>query len=113
MLCRSLLVLALAFTASPPARAEEQADVRDLVERIGPAVVRLAIVLNGEDLGNGTGFFVREDGIVVTNHHVIADMSGKLVAVLRDGRRLPVDGVLADDEAHDLAIVRVGGRGFP
>jgi S1-C subfamily serine protease len=105
-----LAALAAAAVAEP---APPPADTKDLAGRIGPSVVNLTMVAGGEDVGNGTGFFVRADGVVVTNHHVIDHVPGTLVAVLRDGRRVPVVGVLADDEPHDLALVRVEGAGYP
>src|SRR5262249_17565887 len=67
----------------------------------------------GDGEGHGTGFFVRDDGIIATNSHVIADVPDRLEAVFRDGRRVRVIGVLADDEEHDLALVRIEGRGYP
>lgn len=93
------------------ARAEP--DAKALVDQIGPSVVRLSVMAGDEEVGNGTGFFVRGDGVVVTNHHVIDGVPGRMEAVLRDGRKLAVAGVLADDEAHDLALVRVEGGGYP
>src|SRR5262249_53972332 len=104
--CWMLVVL----QASPSPTASD--DVNAVAQRIGPSVVRLAILGAGDE-GNGTGFFVREDGIGVTNHPVIDDVREKLMAVLRDGRKLRVLGSLADDEVHDLALVRVEGRGYP
>src|SRR5262249_59004023 len=104
--------LALLVLPSAAAPAPASGDVNSVAERVGPAVVRLSI-MGGEEEGNGTGFFVREDGIVVTNHHVIEDVPEKLMAVLRDGRKLRVLGSLADDEAHDLALLRIEGRGYP
>jgi len=107
-----LVLLALLATQAPAPDPAAGADVNAVAERIGPSVVRLAIV-GGAEEGNGTGFFVREDGIVVTNHHVIDDVPEKLMAVLRDGRKLRVLGSLADDEPHDLALLRVEGGGYP
>ena len=66
-----------------------------VVEQVAPSVVRLGVFQGDEQLGNGTGFVVRADGIVATNHHVITDLPGELRAVTRDGKHHAVLGVLA------------------
>lgn len=83
-----------------------------VVEQVAPSVVRLGVFQGDEQLGNGTGFVVRADGIVATNHHVITDLPGELRAVTRDGKHHAVLGVLADDPVHDLALVKIEGTGF-
>lgn len=60
----------------------------------------------------GTGFFIRAEGIVVTNHHVIED-ADEITLKLSDGRELKAD-IVGSDEATDLAVLRVQGGGrFP
>ncbi len=90
----------LAATIGPEAR-------QDLFARLKQSIVVLEVTtLSGERAGNGTGFAIREDGVVVTNHHVV-DGHPDLTAIFADGRRVHVKGVLALDEAHDLAVVRL------
>ena len=60
---------------------------------------------SGREIGQGTGFFVA-DGVIATNHHVV-ESAAQSRAVLEDGRSFPVEGVLAWDEDHDLALVSV------
>jgi serine protease Do len=61
--------------------------------------------------GIGTGFFVRADGVAITNAHVVAGASVVSVA-LRDGttHRARVVGV---DETIDLAVLKVDARDVP
>ncbi len=55
---------------------------------------------------------VTADGVIVTNYHVIA--TGNVgVVKFADGTILPVDGVLATDKFHDLAIIKIHGKTFP
>src|SRR5277367_4713390 len=53
----------------------------------------------------GSGVIVAADGIVVTNHHVIEDADGILVA-LTDGRVYEAE-VLLSDKRSDVAVLRI------
>ena len=60
----------------------------------------------------GSGFFVSAEGILVTNHHVVAKARYATV-LLSSNATLFVDGVLAIDEQADLAILKVNGQNLP
>jgi Do/DeqQ family serine protease len=53
----------------------------------------------------GSGVIVRADGVVVTNHHVIAG-GQQLRVVLEDRREFPAH-VLLDDPRSDLAVLKI------
>jgi S1-C subfamily serine protease len=78
-----------------------------LSQQVGASIVRLSVVERGEEQGNGTGFIVRRDGVVVTNHHVVEEGTADFVAVFRDGTKRKVLGSLALDEEHDLALIKI------
>jgi S1-C subfamily serine protease len=102
-------VVVLAALFSAPAAAD---DPTGLVNRVRPSVVTLQTVdLLGRPSGNGTGFLISSDGLVVTNHHVA--VAGPSVAVMFDGTRHAVMGLLVSDEASDVAILRIEGSGYP
>ena len=61
--------------------------------------------------GIGSGFITREDGIVVTNAHVVAGATRVSVA-LRDGTTFPAQ-VLGVDETNDLAVLKIDATGLP
>lgn len=67
----------------------------ELAEMMGAAVTE----------GHGSGFVVSDAGLVVTNHHVI-DGASRATVALRSGRRAAVT-VLAEDPAHDLALLQI------
>jgi S1-C subfamily serine protease len=93
--------------------AVQAPDLAALAEKTRPAVVKLvAEDAAGNEVGNGTGFFVAADGRLVTNHHVIAATPG-LTALLDGKRRARILGVLADDEADDLAVLQVEPGSYP
>jgi len=61
----------------------------------------------------GSGVIVRSDGIIVTNHHVVAGAT-ELRVILNDRREYNAELVLAD-ERTDLAVLRIdtGGEALP
>ena len=61
--------------------------------------------------GIGSGFIVREDGVIVTNAHVVAGAS-KVSVALRDGTTYPAT-VVGEDELNDLAVLRIDAKGLP
>ena len=66
---------------------------------ISPSVVSIEAGVSG-----GSGFFVDDSGLVVTNYHVVQG-DAALVVVDVDGRRSPAQ-VLGFDAANDLAVLQ-------
>jgi serine protease Do len=67
---------------------------------VSPAVVSV-----GTDGGSGSGFFIRRDGVLLTNAHVVQN-AARVEVGLADGRRLPGQ-VLGADPGMDVAVVKV------
>ena len=64
-------------------------------------------------LSAATGFALTADGAVATCYHVVHRPGhGVMVAMTGDGKMFGVREVLAADQAHDVAIVRIDGRGL-
>ncbi len=61
-------------------------------------------------LSQGSGFFISEDGYLVTNSHVVRDGS-EYTVILEDGRELDAE-VVGTDDRTDLALLKVDGDGF-
>jgi S1-C subfamily serine protease len=84
----------------------------------GPAVVTIATQgvqgfgpFSMPSGGVGSGFIFESDGLILTNYHVVEGAS-ELVVTLEDGTEL-AGTVIAADQAHDLAVVKVQATGLP
>jgi serine protease Do len=103
---RLILFFALAGMALFTILPSQGADLVELARAARPAVMRLQVQDGiGRQLGTGTGFFLAKEGYIVTNHHVI-DGADKVVADMSDGRKISILGLLAKDEANDIAILK-------
>ncbi len=96
-------------TASPRAGAAEQGEemsIPDIVRSVQPSVVTIFT-----DGGLGSGVVYHEDGLVLTNEHVVRGNTRVEVA-FADGQR--VDGtVTATDPITDLALVQADREDLP
>ncbi len=107
--------------------ANMQAFVK-LARALGPAVVNIVAVQNGEDprnalerqlspdgkphgsgKGQGTGFIIHRSGLVLTNSHVV-DGSDDIRVRLSDEREVPAR-LIGHDERTDLALLEIDAGG--
>jgi serine protease Do len=58
------------------------------------------------EVSSGTGFIITEDGLVVTNRHVVQDEAAQYVVVMSDGAELEAE-VLGRDTLNDIALLRI------
>ena len=91
--------------AFAPAWSEPPLEVAEVFRRSAPAVVNVSVLRGRSGAGNGSGFVVRPDGLILTNHHVVADAS-RVTVRLQDGSELEAE-ILGRDAATDLALLRV------
>lgn len=63
------------------------------------------------EVGGGTGFVVSEDGLILTNKHVVFDADAEYSVVAADGKRYNAE-VLARDPFVDIAILKIKGDGL-
>lgn len=113
--------------------------ITQVVDQVGPAVVRIdssrtvttrmpAIFNNpffrdffGSDLpsgsqqrvekGEGSGFIIKSDGLILTNAHVV-DGADKVNVILKDGRSFE-GKVMGTDPVTDVAVVKIEANNLP
>ena len=113
-----------ATRARPPPRRRPPAtaSVVEIVKAVSPAVVTIVAegvtatdpTTGGTGTGTATGSGVIFDanGLILTNHHVVAGNPSTLTVHLKDGRSLPAT-IYGVDTLTDLAIVKVNETGLP
>ncbi len=94
-----------------PQVSQEQIIV-EVVEKVSPAVVSIIItkdqpVFEKKQVGGGTGFIISEDGMVLTNKHVVLDETAEYTVLTLDNKKFPAE-VLARDPIQDIAILKIG-----
>lgn len=68
--------------------------------------------MESRHIGGGSGFFVTQDGLIVTNKHVVLDEEAEYTVVTFEGEKHEAR-VLVRDPFFDLAYLKVEGQGFP
>ncbi|NJM49443.1 MAG: PDZ domain-containing protein [Alkalinema sp. RU_4_3] len=64
-----------------------------------------------EERGSGSGFIINQDGILLTNAHVV-EGADSVTVTLRDGREFK-GKVLGTDSLTDVAAIRIEGKNLP
>jgi TonB family protein len=84
----------------------QSAQFRKVAAQVAPAVILISIFdSSGKLLRNGTGFFISEDGRLVTSRSVV-EGGAHAVAKTSDGRIHNVSGVLANGGTLDLVLLK-------
>lgn len=115
----------------------EESVITDAVDKVSPSVVTVSI-LKTRSLGRifeidpsdpfnifrqrqnqsqkveqdiGTGFIVANDGLIVTNKHVVSDTNAKYKIVTKDDKTYEAQKIYRDP-SNDLAIIKIGASGL-
>ncbi|SHH90939.1 S-layer homology domain-containing protein [Sporobacter termitidis DSM 10068] len=84
-----------------------------IFEKCAPAVFFIKLFdIKGTAIKTGSGFFIDENGLAVTNFHVINGAASAVVTTA-DGKEYDVAGVYDYSKEKDLALIKVDGGGFP
>jgi serine protease Do len=107
----------------------EESVVIDVVEQVSPSVVTVSVETEqrriwefspfgglsqrfegGQERDIGSGFIVSEDGLVVTNKHVVSS-DRKYKVITQDGNEHVVEQI-SRDPSNDIAILKIDGAGL-
>jgi serine protease Do len=132
--CKDQGLPAAQATQLPSERTEEIATGRrtaitSAVERVAPSVVTVQTEVvervpadvfeqffggrsgTRSAAGLGSGFIVREDGVILTNAHVVSGAS-RISVAMRDGTTYPAK-LVGMDESNDLAVIKIEAKNLP
>jgi formylglycine-generating enzyme required for sulfatase activity len=108
-----IIVGSVSISSIKVTEAAEKLTPAELFRHASPAIARIyRYDADGVVDGQGTGFFISDDGLLVTNHHVI-DGGRSWQVVLSDDRVLKVAGIISSSQRADLAIMQVSDRWLP
>jgi serine protease Do len=107
-----------------------QSAIVDAAARVGPASVSVNVLRRQRAAGRnpfesfflpreyertvegfGSGFILTDDGVVITNQHVI-EGAEQIVVTTRDGRDYPAR-LLGEDPLTDIAVLKIDGTNLP
>lgn len=86
----------------------EGVSLEELYEELNAGVVSIQVLVEQQGVtggGEGSGFFINDEGFIVTNNHVVTDAQS-VVAITFDGTQLPAE-VIGTDPDSDLAVIQV------
>jgi putative serine protease PepD len=88
--------------------------VEAVAEKVSPSVVQLQVE-GRSSAGEGSGFVISSDGLILTNNHVVeaAAAQGRITAVFQDGTSATAT-IVGRDPTSDVAVVKAAGKsGLP
>lgn len=99
---------------------EESSAVIEAAEKVSPSVVSIVTERQvvdffgnvlGQETGGGTGFIITNDGLILTNKHVI-EQEGSYKVILPDGTIYDAQ-IKSIDPFFDLAVVKIDAKDLP
>ncbi len=81
--------------------------IAGIAARVSPSVVSINVSgAAGSD--TGSGFFIRKDGYILTNNHVIENAlnGGTVTVALANGKNYPAT-IVGRDSAYDLSVLKI------
>lgn len=124
-LCHALLVMAACLAVWSDAHSalgltSEEINTIEVFQKVAPSVVNITTAPCDPEYFfcplptssmSGSGIILKDDGTIVTNHHVVAEAQD-IEVTLADGRRFAAR-ILATSPHHDIAVLRVEANGHP
>lgn len=99
----------------------EESAIIEAVRKVKPAVVSITTTKSFRDIfgqryeskgGIGTGFLITNDGLILTNRHVVNDENAQYDVITYDNNSHKAE-IVALDPSLDIAFLRIKGDNFP
>ncbi|MDZ8091579.1 MAG: S1C family serine protease [Nostoc sp. DedQUE05] len=87
------------------AQTSEEKEANVVCEKGSNAVVTIK-----DGNGHGSGFLVSQDGLIITNAHVVDGSPSVVTVVFKDGKQVPGDVVGFATGGVDLAVLKIPNR---
>lgn len=65
-----------------------------------------------QQIGGGTGFIISEDGLILTNRHIVADEEADYTVIMSDDRKYKAK-ILTRDPIIDIAVIKIEAKNLP
>jgi len=65
-----------------------------------------------QEVGGGSGFIISQNGLIITNKHVVQDEAAQYTVFTNDGNKYSA-AVLARDPNIDIAVIKIDALGLP
>jgi serine protease Do len=65
-----------------------------------------------KEVGGGSGFIISNDGLIVTNKHVVIETDAQYTVLMNDGNKYPAT-VLSRDPIQDVAVLKINATNLP
>src|SRR5271166_3977774 len=106
-----ILTLGACFALLSAPDTSSALSIPEIASKAKPAVLKItAYDSDWKPLRFGTGFFISDDGRLVTNLHVIEDAKA-ITAETVSGASYPCEGVLVQPQDLDLVVLKFKARG--
>jgi serine protease Do len=99
---------------------EESNAIIDSANKASPAVVSITLKTTVQNIfgqsyeqeGAGTGFIITNDGLILTNKHVVSDSKARYTVVTTEGKSYEAT-VQSLDPVYDLAVIKIDAKNLP
>lgn len=96
-----------------PQVTEEEVIVSRVFDKASPAVVAIGVKSGEDSHVIGSGFVVSPSGLIVTNQHVVSDITAEYFVSFKDTQETVSVKDIHRDVLNDIALIEVEGENYP